>query len=310
MHNKLLITGYSGFVGRHLLRSIQSRYEVNLVGRKESQIGNVFRLPIDGSVDLTEPFRNVDCVIHLAARVHVMKEKDSNALQEFRDVNVGCTVALCKQAIQAGVKRFIYVSTIKVNGEDSSVAQPFNRADKPDPKDAYGQSKAEAERELMELAKRSNMEFVIIRPPLIYGEGVKANFASLMKLTSKRCPLPFGAISYNRRSLVSVYNLVDLIKICIDHPNAKNKIFLVTDGQDLSTKEMVALMAKVQGKKPFLIYVPVWMFQITGKLFGKKAVVERLTGSLVADISATKRELNWEPPFSIEESFEKAAAKN
>lgn len=310
MHKKLLITGYSGFVGCHLMEAVKNQYQLNLIGRKKSHRENVFCMPIDGSADLSQPFEGVDCVIHLAARVHVMNESDSNALSAFRDTNVGCTVALCKQAIKAGVKRFIYVSTIKVNGENSSVTQPFYCTDEPGPKDAYGQSKAEAELKLIELAKASEMEFVIIRPPLVYGAGVKANFASLMSLTAKRFPLPFGALSENRRSLVSVYNLVDLIKVCINHPNAKNKIFLVSDGQDLSTKKMVSLMAKTQGKKPVLLYVPAWLFKVAGKVFGKQDIVERLIGSLVVDISLTKRELNWEPPFSIEKGFEKTVEKN
>lgn len=306
MQNKVLVTGYSGFVGRHLLEVLRDKYELNLVGRKSTNIGEVFTLPIDGSVDLSECFDGVDCVIHLAARVHVMNDNGENSLDEFRKVNVACTTTLVKQAIKAGVKRFIYISTIKVNGESASIQKPFTANDVPDPQDAYGKSKAEAEQCLIDFTKNSSMEFVIIRPPLVYGKGVKANFASLMKLTGKGYPLPFGGIHQNRRSLVSVYNLVDLIRVCIEHPHARNKIFLVSDDANLSTKELVSLMASVQNKQAFLLHLPIWLLKLVGFLTAKQKVVERLTGSLVVDIAETKNLLNWEPPLSVQCGFKKS----
>ncbi len=201
------------------------------------------------------------------------------------------------------------MSSIKVNGETTTGKQPFSAKDMRMPEDPYGISKSEAEQQLLELGEQTGMEIVIIRPPLVYGEGVKANFASLMKLVGKGLPLPFRLINKNKRSLVSVYNLVDLIQVCIEHPNAANKVFLASDDHDLSTAEMVALMAKVQGKPNLAIPVPLWCFKLAGKVFDKQEVIDRLTGSLQLDITHTKNTLNWTPPYTVEDGFN-LAAKN
>ncbi|NHH89286.1 SDR family oxidoreductase [Pseudoalteromonas sp. MB47] len=304
---KLLITGYSGFVGNSLCEKMCNTHQLHLLGRKDSDCGVVFKSSIDKDSNFSESLTGVDCVIHSAARVHVMNDDSVDPLAEFKAVNTHGTLNLAKQAVQAGVKRFIFVSSIKVNGESTTGRLPFDATDHPVPEDPYGISKVEAEQQLLELGEKTGMEIVIIRPPLVYGEGVKANFASLMRLVAKGLPLPFRLIKNNKRSLVSVYNLVDLIKVCIDHPNAANQVFLASDDHDLSTAEMVALMAKVQNKPNLAIPVPVWCFKLAGKLLGKQAVIDRLTGSLQLDITHTKNTLNWSPPYSVEHGFELAA---
>lgn len=306
---KVLITGYSGFVGSMICEELQNIYHLHLLGRKDSACGVVFKSNIDSNTDFSDALNGVSCVIHSAARVHVMNDTSTDPLAEFRAVNTLGTINLAKQAAQAGVKRFIFVSSIKVNGETTTGKKPFTAKDKRMPEDPYGISKSEAEQQLLELGKQTGMEIVIIRPPLVYGEGVKANFASLMQLVGKGLPLPFRLITKNKRSLVSVYNLVDLINVCIGHPNAANQVFLASDDHDLSTAEMVSLMAKVQDKLNLAIPVPVWCFKLAGKLLGKQDVIDRLTGSLQLDITHTKNTLNWSPPYSVEHGF-KLAAKN
>lgn len=306
---KLLITGYSGFIGSLLCMELKQSHQINLLGRKDSDLGNVYKYNIDAKSNYKDALQGVSCVFHIAACVHIMNDDSVDPLAEFKAVNTYGTLNLAKQAAQAGVKRFIFVSSIKVNGETTSGKQPFTSKDKRMPEDPYGISKSEAEQQLLELGKQTGMEIVIIRPPLVYGEGVKANFASLMRLVGKGLPLPFRLITKNKRSLVSVYNLVDLIKVCIDHPKAANQVFLASDDHDLSTAEIVALMAKVQGKPNLAIPVPVWCFKLAGKLLGKQAVIDRLTGSLQLDITHTKNTLNWSPPYSVEHGFNLAAKK-
>lgn len=304
---KVLITGYSGFVGNTLVEQLLDSYKLNLLGRKQSTLGKVFTHNIDSTSFYDEALESVDVVVHCAARVHIMDDVSSDPLNEFRVVNTQGTLNLAKQAAQIGVKRFIFLSSIKVNGESTSNKTAYTAHDKVFPQDPYGQSKAEAEQQLLELGKQTGMEIVIIRPPLVYGEGVKANFASLMHLVSKGLPLPFRCIKNNKRSLVSVYNLVDLIKVCIEHPKAANQVFLASDDNDLSTAEMVALMAQVQNKKNLALPLPVWCFKLAGKLLNKTDVIDRLVGSLQLDITHTKNTLNWTPPYSIEYGFKLAA---
>ncbi len=307
---KILITGYSGFVGRRLIHSLKDEYSLNLLGRKELNIGTVYTHNIDESSNYSEALAGVEVVIHCAARVSVMNDTSNDTLTEFRAVNTFGTLNLAMQAAQAGVKRFIFLSSIKVNGESTSNASPYKTSDKPKPKDLYGFSKSAAESQLLALSQKTGLEIVIIRPPLVYGGGVKANFASLFKLVGKRIPLPLRAINNNKRSLVSVYNLVDLIKVCIIHPKAANQIFLVSDDNDISTSDMVALMARVQGVNNYSLPFPVWCFHLLGRLLNKQEVIDRLVGSLQVDITHTKERLNWKPPHSLEEGFAKCVEKN
>jgi len=302
----IALTGYTGFVGQKLLQKL-SNDECLLLGRNRLKDGDYNFCEVDlefvHKLDLLESLKAVNTLIHMAARVHVMNETANNPLAEFRAINTQATLELAKKAAQAGVKRFIFLSSIKVNGEKTANNLVFTGKDKPAPADAYGISKAEAEQQLIILGKQTGMEIVIIRSPLVYGEGVKANFAALMKLVGKGLPLPFRLVKNNRRSLVSVYNLIDLIAVCIKHPKAADQVFLVSDDNDLSTAQMIALMAKVQGKNNIALPLPIWCFALAGKLLNKNDMVERLTGSLQLDISHTKSTLDWAPPHSVEHGF-------
>jgi UDP-glucose 4-epimerase len=312
----VLVTGANGFVGSAILSSgTENRFSYRGVVRLKANIKIkcdsliVTIASLNASTIWREKLLDIDVVIHLAARVHVMSDNSNDPLAEYREVNTEGTLNLARQSAQAGVKRFIFISSIKVNGESTSNRPSFTAFDERSPEDSYGVSKSEAEEQLFTLGHKTGMEIVIIRPPLVYGENVKANFASLMKLVGKGFPLPFRSISHNKRSLVSVYNLVALIKVCIDHPLAVNQVFLVSDDNDLSTSQMLALMAKVQGKFNFSVPVPTWCLKLAGKIFKKEAVVDRLVGSLQLDIEHTKNTLNWAPPYTAEHGFKLAAKK-
>jgi UDP-glucose 4-epimerase len=315
MSKLILLTGSTGFVGSVLLESLisQSNVKIKVVTRHAVESEGVHFLKVDeinANTNYSTIILGVETVIHCAARVHVMEDTTVDPLFEFRAINTEGTLNLARQAAAAGIKRFIFLSSIKVNGESTSKRAPFTSLDRRLPEDPYGISKSEAEEQLLALGQETGMEVVIIRSPLVYGEGVKANFSSLMKLVGKGLPLPFRAISHNRRSLVSVYNLVDLIKVCIDHPKAANQVFLVSDDNDLSTAQMVTLMAKVQDKVDLSVPVPVWCFKLVGKFFKKEAVVDRLVGSLQLDIKHTMSTLDWAPPYSVEHGFKLAAKKS
>jgi len=231
-----------------------------------------------------------------------MHESDGESLSAFRSVNVVVTLNLAKLAASAGVKRFVFISTIKVNGEATVLGEPFQADDLPAPEDAYGLSKLEAEQGLKLLAAETGMEVVIIRPPLVYGRGVRGNFGSMIKLVEKEIPLPFGAI-HNKRSLVGIDNLVDLIVRCIDHPAAANQVFLAGDGQDLSTPELVRSLATAMGKRTRLISLPTGVLKFSATLLGKRALADRLLGSLQVDITKTRELLEWQPRHSVEEGL-------
>ncbi len=306
---KLLLTGYSGFVGPYLLKSIQEDYAVSLLGRKEPDNASFdfYQSELNDTSDFELALAGTSVVIHCAARAHIMHDESGNPLKEYREVNTLGTLNLAQQAAAAGVKRFIFVSSIKVNGESTSNSFPFKYDDKKKPQDDYGYSKAEAEDLLLELAQKTEMEVVIIRPTLVYGPGVKANFASLMNLVSKGLPLPFGCITSNRRSLVSVRNLVDLIITCIEHPKAANQVFLVSDDNDVSTASMVKAMSTALAKPNRMLPVPLWCYHLAGKIFGKQDTVSRLLGSLQVDITHTKETLGWIPPQTLEQGFKETA---
>jgi nucleoside-diphosphate-sugar epimerase len=253
---------------------------------------------IDNNTDWSAALQSVDVVIHLAARVHVMHDSAADPYAAFRKVNVDGTLKLATQASQAGVKRFIFMSSIKVNGEMTEVGKPFVEENPVSPQDAYGLSKLEAEQGLFRLAKQTGMEVVVIRPPLIYGAGVKANFASMMRAVYRGIPLPLGAI-HNQRSFVYVDNLVSLILRCVDHPAAANQVFLVSDDHDLSTTELLQACAVALGVKPRLLPVPQRLIEIVARLLGKQSVAQRLCGHLQVDISHARTLLDWMPPVSV-----------
>ncbi|WP_318443395.1 UDP-glucose 4-epimerase family protein [Photobacterium leiognathi] len=311
MRKKTLITGCSGFLGNHLFLKMQClSFPVMSLGRtkpKNVSSSDHIYSNLSANSEFIDALKDTSTIIHCAARVHVMNNTLSDSLEVYREVNVAGTLNLAKQAINAGVRRFIFISSIKVNGESTPVNKPFRFDDERSPEDPYGQSKSEAEEQLLQLAKETGLEVVIIRPTLVYGPGVKANFSALMNLVSKGVPLPFGCITDNKRSLVSVDNLVDLIITCIDHPKAINEVFLVSDGYDVSTSEMVRKMAVVLNKPQIQIPIPKYCYRLAGKVFGKEDVVHRLLDSLQVDISHTKKTLDWTPPQSIDDGFRNAA---
>ncbi|MBD3736557.1 MAG: SDR family oxidoreductase [Pseudomonas balearica] len=314
----VLVTGANGFVGKALLlrlaamegfqpiAAVRTLPTAELSLSHSACIGKAVRYVELGDVanGVFERciFNGVDTVVHCAARVHVMNELAMDPLASFRAVNVGGTLALAKQAASEGVKRLIFISTIKVNGEATVSGELFQADDLPAPEDAYGLSKLEAEQGLKLLAAETGMEVVIIRPPLVYGRGVRGNFGSMIKLVEKEIPLPFGAI-HNKRSLVGIDNLVDLIVRCIDHPAAANQVFLAGDGQDLSTPELVRSLAMAMGKRTRLISLPTGVLKFGATLLGKRALADRLLGSLQVDITKTRELLEWQPRHSVEEGL-------
>lgn len=300
----ILVTGANGFVGTALCESLLEK-KTNVVSavRKKSRddefsIGN-----LSASTDWMPVLAGCNIVIHLAARVHVMDDKNVNPLAAFRVVNVDATVNLAKQAVQCGVKRFVFVSSVKVNGEETT-GKPYTAFDVPAPLDPYGQSKLEAEIALMELSRTTGLEVVIIRPPLVYGPGVRANFLKLMQLVKMGVPLPLGAI-HNRRSMVALDNLVDLLITCTHHPAAAGQTFMVSDDNDVSISELLCMLANAMGKRSLLLPVPAGLISGIAALLRKSAVANRLIGSLQVDISHTKFTLGWQPVITMQESLNK-----
>jgi UDP-glucose 4-epimerase len=304
----ILVTGSTGFLGRSLVEQL-TLHSISVLARSELKSNNCVyhHGVIDNKSSYAKALLNIDVIIHCAARVHIMDDNSSSPLDEFREVNTHGTLNLAQQAATSGVKRFIFISSIKVNGESTELGLPFKPDDTFIPTDPYGLSKYEAEIGLCKIAEKSGMEVVIIRPPLVYGPGVKANFASMMKWVNKGLPLPLGGITGNKRSLVSIDNLVNLIITCIDHPKAGNNTFLVSDDDDVSTTQLLVNMATALDSSNRLIPIPSKWFIVVAKLIGKPAISQRLCGSLQVDISKTKELLNWQPPFSRAKSMKKTA---
>lgn len=308
-----LITGAAGFVGgavstEFVRRDYRVRGVVRNIFRSSSEPYELIEIEGIGlDTDWSYALDDVSFVVHLAARVHMTHDTATDPLTAFRAVNVEGTLNLARQAAAAGVKRFVFISSVKVNGERTSSGKAFAEADTPNPQDAYGLSKHEAEQGLRQLSTNTGMEVVIIRPPLVYGPGVKANFAALMRAVQRGWPLPLGTV-HNQRSLVALDNLVDFIVTCITHPQAANQTFLVSDGQDLSTTELVRGMAQAAGVPARLLPVPVWALQAGASLLGKSDVVQRLYGNLQVDISKARSLLGWAPPVSVEEGLRRAMA--
>lgn len=313
----VLITGASGFVGRILIHTLLN-FDYNIKTVTRLQQGSLHEFPCKNcetftieesktDLGLMDAMSNVDTVIHLAARVHVMDDPESNLLAAFRKVNVEGTKRLVELAIAAKVKRFIFISSLHVNGAVSS-DYPFSEKDKLNPSSPYAISKWEAEQYLNEVAKKTDMEIVIIRPPLVYGPGVKANFLSLLKLTKTGLPLPVGLLR-SKRSMIGVNNLVDFIICCIEHPKAADETFLISDDDDISTKELFVKLIKLFGKRPLLLPIPPKILYILGSLLGKKAIVDRLCASLQVDITKAKTLLNWKPIQTLEDGFKETVER-
>ncbi len=307
----ILVTGASGFVGRALCERLSERDALRIAVRTPfpgawAEHLDVVEAALDPVQDWMPALEGVATVIHCAARVHVMNDDVADPLMEFRRINVDGTLRLATQAAEAGVRRFVFISSIKVNGESTKPGKPFTAHQVPGPIDPYGVSKWEAERQLRTLSAETGMEVVIIRPVLVYGPGAKGNFLNMMKWLCKGVPLPLGAI-HNKRSLVALDNLIDLIVTCIDHPRAANQTFLVSDGEDISTTELLLRVSQALDKRPRLLPVPVWMLETAAKVLGKESIAQRLCGSLQVDISFTRERLGWTPPVSVDAALRKAA---
>lgn len=309
-----MVTGANGFVGSALVARLTSSLpaiEVRACMRRPDtglpvEVDSVLVKDIAPDTDWRCAVADADVVVHAAARVHVMEDKSVDPIAEFRRVNVEGTLNLARQAAWSGVRRFIFISSIKVNGERTSPGTFYTADDTPAPIDPYGVSKYEAEVGLCQLASETGMDVVIIRPPLVYGPGVKANFLNMMRWLQKGFPLPLGTVR-NKRSLVALDNLVDLIVTCVDHPSAVNQTFLVSDGEDLSTTELLTRMGNALGKPARLVPIPPRVLESGLSLLGKQAVAKRLCGSLQVDISKTRELLGWSPPVSVEEALRKTA---
>ncbi|MDA9550103.1 SDR family oxidoreductase [bacterium] len=309
----ILVTGANGFVGSKLCQVlIDNSDTVHAITRcrdfplETTALKHFSVINIGSDTQWESALDKVDCVIHLAARVHVMSDSSSNPLAIYREVNTAGTMNLARQALKAGVKRFIYISSIKVNGESTSKNTSFKASDEPFPTDPYAISKYEAEQQLFELTKGTDMGIVVIRPPLVYGPGVKANFLTMMRWVNKEIPLPLGFIQ-NKRSLVALDNLVDLIVVCSMHKAAVNEVFLVSDGNDLSVTQLLHTMAKALDKSSRLIPVPVWLIRLGATILRQNNTSKRLLGSLQVDIRKTQELLNWEPSITAEEALKETA---
>ena len=303
---KILVTGAHGFVGSALCQDLTRRgVRVNAVIRQGSGRDKFLIKDIASQTDWMSPLHGCSAVIHLAARVHVLTDRAVDPLAAFRSVNVQGTLNLARQAAKSGVHRFVFISSIGVNGAVTA-CEPFSAEDQAQPHSPYAQSKYEAELGLQALAKETGMKVVIIRPPLVYGQNAPGNFGSLMRWLKRGIPLPLGGI-HNQRSLVALDNLVDLIITCLTHPSAANQTFLVSDGEDLSTTQLLRRMGAALGKPARLIPVPVSVLKLCAALIGKPELAQRLCGSLQIDMSKTRDLLGWTPPFAVDAGLEKAA---
>jgi len=299
---KIAVTGAAGFIGRALCSHLADRgHEVIPMVRIASGLpGEVLVGTISAATDWHAALAGCDAVVHLAARVHVMRDVASDPLALYRETNTDATLNLARQSAQAGVKRFVFISSIKVNGEGRESA--YHEMDPPEPQDAYAISKCEAEQGLADIATKTGLEVVVLRPPLVYGPGVGANFLRLMQIVERGWPLPLGAI-HNRRSLLYLENFTDAIRLCIEHPAAAGQIFLLDDGQAVSTPELIRAVAKALHRPAHLLPVPVNLLWLAGRVTGKSAAVARLTDSLHVDSQAIRKRLGWVPPYSMQEGL-------
>ena len=313
--SRVLVTGATGFVGRALcgellrhghvvcaaLRCVEDSTRMALEEVETIAVGEV-----NAATDWRKALAGCEAVVHLAARVHVMREEATDPLAEFRAVNAFGTENLARQAAATGVRRFVCVSTIKVNGDCTPPDAAFTEADLHLPKDPYGVSKSEAELALHRVARETGMEIVIVRPPLVYGPGVKGNFLTMLKALRRGIPMPFGAVS-NRRSLVYLENLADALVLCATHPAATGETYLVSDGEDISTPELLRKLCEPLGVPLRLLPVPASVLRIGGTILGKSGAFERLLGSLIVDSSKIRLELGWTPPFTLTDGLRKTA---
>ena len=304
---RVLLTGANGFIGSALSGKLKAqgwvvRAALRSTDVRPDEVEVVIVGDINAHTDWSAALAGVDFVVHLAARVPVMRETGPDPLAVLRVGNVDSTERLAEAAAQANVRRIVFLSSIKVNGE-LTTGSPFTEIDSPTPLDSYAISKLEAEVRLRQIAAETGMEVVVIRPPLVYGPGVKGNFSVLMRWVKRGVPLPLRAVTYNRRSLVALDNLVDLVATCIDHPAAANQTFLVSDGEDLSTADLLRRLGLAMGRPARLLPVPPTMLMAGARMFSKAEMAQRLLGSLQVDISHTCHTLHWKPPISVDEGL-------
>ncbi|MGA7595797.1 MAG: SDR family oxidoreductase [Gallionella sp.] len=304
---KMLVTGASGFVGRPLCAELLRRkHSVRAAIRTHGQISGAGETvtvgAIDGETDWSAALGGVDAVIHLAARVHVMKDNAADPLTEFLRVNLHGTSNLAQQAANAGVKRFIYVSSVKVNGEQTKVNRPFTESDQPDPQDPYAVSKFRAEQDLQRIARETGLELVIVRPPLVYGPGVKGNFFRLLAAIDRGIPLPLAGAN-NLRSLVYVGNLADALIACATHPAAAGQTYLVSDGDDVSTAMLIDMIARSLGRNRRAFRFPPGLLRVAAVLLGRAEQMDRLFGTLRVNDEKLRSELGWTAPFTLEQGL-------
>ncbi|MDB9757115.1 SDR family oxidoreductase [Pseudomonadales bacterium] len=303
------VTGANGFVGKALVsRLVHDGASVTAFARDPDTIlcsagMNVREFPdLDRSSDFSDVTREIDVLVHCAARVHVMNDSSADPLAVFLNANFEATVNLARSAAKAGVTRFIFISSIKVNGDVTKAGKPFTEQCPPTTQDPYGISKYRAEKELMEIAEQTGMEVVIIRPVLVYGPGVKGNMASLIKLVRKKWPLPFGSVD-NKRSMIGITNLVDLVITCLDHPSARNQIFLASDGNDRSLSQILRCLSDVSDSRSMTFRFSARVLKYFLYCIGKRDIADRLLGSLQVDISKAKKELGWIPNMRVDDEL-------
>ncbi|WP_081622846.1 MULTISPECIES: NAD-dependent epimerase/dehydratase family protein [unclassified Thioalkalivibrio] len=312
MTQRVLVTGATGFVGSAVVQRLAAEGRLVPVAgcRRSGSVPEGAELAVTPSLgpeaDWSGALQGVEAVVHAAARVHVMEEDAADPLAEYRRANVDGTLALARQAAQAGVRRFVFVSSVKVNGEQTAPGSAFSAADAPAPEDPYGVSKAEAEAALFALGRETGMEIVAVRPPLVYGPGAGGNFARMARWVGKGVPLPLGAVTRNRRSLVGLDNLVDLLVTCLEHPAAANRVFLAGDGEDLSTTDLLRRVAAAMDRRARLLPVPPVLLRAGARAVGRGEMARRLLDSLQVDISHTRETLGWEPPVSVDEGLRRA----
>lgn len=305
---RCLVTGAGGFIGSAVVRRL-AQDGIPVVGAVRGVPGAdccVQGPSLEGAADWRSLLTGCDAVVHAAARVHMLRDDANDPLAAYREVNVEGTLRLALQAAEAGVRRFVFISSVKVNGEETRPGMPFTASDRPCPVDPYGLSKAEAEAGLTALAAATGMDFAIVRPPLVYGPGVKANFRAMMDWVARGLPLPLGAVLHNRRSLVALENLVDLVVTCLHHPAAANQVFLAGDGEDLSTAELLRRTALAMDVPVRLLPIPVWLLMTGARVVRKEAMMRRLCGNLQVDISKNREVLGWVPPVGVDEALRHA----